>query len=208
MKNILNPKILAITTIITTIIGFILSIILSVLNIPLYLHISQIIRVIGDFVLYGNLYIIIYLLIILSKKQKNIKLLNTILFINLIIAIIKQILYTTNTYSIVTSIENIPKFQMLFNSISNIIFFILETIIVYGILRKKKMPYKVFMIILVSLTFVGLINTIISIFSYSDMLISSLSLLSTIMGVIKSCSFVLFIYLYGKSINERGKNNE
>lgn len=206
MKKILEPKVLAITTIITTIISFILSIISSATTNPLYSYISLILGDIGSFVLGGSLYIIIYLLIILSKKPKNIKLLNTILFINLIIAtifyLIRQILNITDIYRVATimNIDNIFIFKKFFSLISNILFLVLETLMVYGILRKKILPYKVFTIILVALTFISLIPTIIS---NGNTLLSSFNLLYIIIGIIKSCSFVLFIYLYGKSISER-----
>lgn len=215
MKKILNPKILAITTIITTIIGFILSIISSAITNPLFSYVSLILGDIGSFVFGGSLYIIIYLLIILRKKQKNIKLLNTILFINFIIATLfylaRQILYIKDIYSVATTITNFDNmfiFKMFFSLISNTLFLVLETLMVYGILRKKNLPYKVFTIVLVALTFIGLMPTIISIFSNGNLLLSSFNLLSNIIGIIKSCSFVLFIYLYGKSISERSKNNE
>lgn len=215
MKKILEPKVLATTTIITTIIGFILSIILNVFNTPLYLRVGQIIGDIGSFVFGGSLYIIIYLLIILRKKQKNIKLLNTILFINFIIATLfylaRQILYIKDIYNVATTITNFDNmfiFKMFFSLISNTLFLVLETLMVYGILRKKNLLYKVFTIVLVALTFISLIPTIISIFSNGNILLGSFNLLSTIIGIIKSCSFVLFIYLYGKSISERSKNNE
>lgn len=213
MKKSFNPKILAITTIISTVIGVTLSIILSVINMPLYLRVSQIIGVIGNFILGGGLYIIIYLFIILRKKQKNIKLLNTILFINFIIAtlfyLIRQILYIKNIYNIATiiDIDSIVIFRMFFDLISNTIFLILETLIVYGILTKKKLPYKVFTIILVTLIFAGFIPTVISIFLYNSLVLNLFNLLSFIVATIKSCSFVIFIYLYGKSISERSINN-
>ena len=121
MKKILEPKVLATTTIITTIIGLILSIISSALNNPLYLRTGQIMGNIGSFVFGGSLYIIIYLLIILKKKQKNIKLLNTILFINLIIAtlfyLIRQILNITDIYRVatITNIDNMVMFKIFFS---------------------------------------------------------------------------------------------
>lgn len=215
MKKILTPKTLAITTIITTIIVFILSIISSAFNNPLYLRAGQIMGNIGGFVFGGSLYIIIYLLIILRKKQKNIKLLNTILFINFIIATLfylaRQIIYIKDIYSVATTITNFDNmfiFKMFFSLISNTLFLVIETLMVYGILRKKNLPYKTFMVILVALTFGGFIFTIIYSLLYSDISLNWFNLLSNIIGIIKSCSFVLFIYLYGKSISERSKNNE
>ena len=171
MEKILTPKTLAKTTIITTIIVFILSIISSAINNPLYSYISLILGDIGNFIFGGSLYIVIYLLIILKKNQKNIKLLNTILFINLIIAtlfyLIRQILNITDIYRVatITNIDNMVMFKMFFSLISNMLFLVLETLMVYGILTKKNLPYKVFTIVLVALTFIGLIPTIISIFS-------------------------------------------
>ena len=213
MSKVLDPKKLAITTIITTTISLILSVILNIINIPLYLRLSQAIGTIVNFIIYGNLYIIIYLLIILIKKQKNIKRLNTILLISLIVAIIYQVFYEVyymkNTYGFLSAkISNYDNFMLFFNFISSLLFLTLEIIMVYGILTKKKLPYRIFTIILITLSLIGFISSTYSIFSYSSLLLSSLNLLSAIIGTIKSCSFVLFIYLYGKSIIERSKNNE
>lgn len=209
MKKILNPKALAITTIITSIIGIVLSIILSVQNTPLYLHLSQVVAVIVNFVLYGNLYITIYLFIILTKKQKNVRLLNTILFVSLVIAtilyIIRQLFYIKDIYTIANTLNNTALLINIFNTISSILFFVLETIMVFGILKKKKMSYKIFMLVLVGIILTDLIFTTISIFAYNN---SLLNVFANIVGIVKSSSFVLFIYLYGKSVNERSTSNE
>ena len=213
MKKLLNPKILAITTIVTAILNLILSITLRTTNIPSYFHFNQIISIIISFVLSGNLYITIYLFIILLKKQKNMKLLNIILFINLIVAtvfyVISEIIRVKNISSIITiSSESIFIFKIFLNSLSNIIFLVLETIMVYGIFAKKNLPYKVFTIILLSLNAIWFLLSVISIVSSGMLLLNLVYLLSSIIVIIQSCSFVLFVYLYGKSISERSKNNE
>ena len=213
MKKLLNPKILAITTIVTAILNLILSITLRTTNIPSYFHFNQIINIIISFVLSGNLYITIYLFIILLKKQKNMKLLNIILFINLIVAtvfyVISEIIRVKNISSIITiSSESIFIFKIFLNSLSNIIFLVLETIMAYGIFAKKNLPYKVFTIILLSLNAIWFLLSVISIVSSGMLLLNLVYLLSSIIVIIQSCSFVLFVYLYGKSISERSKNNE
>ena len=213
MKKLLNPKILAITTIVTAILNLILSITLRTTNIPSYFHFNQIISIIISFVLSGNLYITIYLFIILLKKQKNMKLLNIILFINLIVAtvfyVISEIIRVKNISSIITiSSESIFIFKIFFNLLFNIIFLVLETIMVYGIFAKKNLPYKVFTIILLSLNAIWFLLSVISIVSSGMLLLNLVYLLSSIIVIIQSCSFVLFVYLYGKSISERSKNNE
>jgi len=221
MKEILNPRVLAITNIITAIIEVIASIILIVNNNPLNSRIILIIGNILGFVLSGRIYIIVYLIIILKKKQKNIKLLNIILFINFIIAILNclatKIIYIINIYNFGTirSIINIDTFIYF---ILDTLFLILETLMVYGILTKKNLPYKRFTIILIALIFIDAMFGIISIidvmsginssFFYSKLLSSFFNFLSIILVKINSCSFILFMYLYGKSISEKNKNDE
>lgn len=224
LKKIIQPKVLSIITIISTIIGFVLSIIsniifqngLSGLDI-----IGIIVSSLFDLLIYGGLYTIIYLLIILKKKEKNMKILNIILFVNLVIAtiiyIVRQINYINDIYSISLSITSGAKFQIWYGLISNVLFRILEIIIIYGILKKKKMPYKIFMIILIVLSFANIKPFITSVYSYlkystyitySPILLILFNLLAMIIGIINSISFILFIYLYGKSINERSRKNE
>lgn len=218
MNKILNPKLLAKITIITIILGFILSIIS---NIIFY---DTIIDVIIDFVLNiftaPSSYILIYLLIVLNKKEKDMRKLNLALLICIIITsiipMVGQIIMINETYSIDLSVANIANFQMWFNLITSTLHMILEIVMIYGILRKTKMPYKVLMVILIILTFTRIIPFILSSISYinntkylvyNPILIIKFNLLNLINGIICSCSFILFLYLYGKNINERSLKN-
>ncbi|MBR1376750.1 MAG: hypothetical protein IJ565_02945 [Bacilli bacterium] len=224
MKKILKPKTLAIITIATIIIGFAISTISNIVfvsDMPNSIKTTRTLTTIVGFFTNVNLYIIIYLLIILKKKEKNMRTLNLILFIwlivSLIIYIVGQVNYINQIHSISISVSSLGKFQMWFNLISNALFMVLEIIMVYGILNKKKMPYKFLMILLIILTLISLIPFVISSYSYlkyneyityNPYVLITFNFLGTINGIIKSCSFVLFLYLYGKSINERSLKNE
>ena len=166
MNKILKPKTLAIITISTIIIGFAISTISNIVfvsDIPNSIRVTRTLTNIVGFFTNVNLYIIIYLLIILKKKEKNMRTLNLILFIWLIVSLI---IYIVVQISMPTSIISLGKFQLWFNLISNILFMFLEIIMVYGILKKKKMPYKVLMISLIALILISLIPYAISLYQY------------------------------------------
>lgn len=212
MNKILKPKLLAIIAIITSLLSIVLSIIYNVMisnsHIPITTYIIQLFTNI-------NLYIIIYLLVILKKKEKNMRTLNLILLICLVItsllSIVSQVFYINQMYSIPSSMVSISKFKMWFDLINVILFTFLEIVMVYGILNKRKMPYKYLMIVLVFLTFISLVYSFINLGSYIHnkyIVIILVNMINKIIGVIKSCSFILFLYLYGKSINERSLKNE
>ena len=212
MRKILNPKLLSITIIITTIISFILQLLLNIHATPLYLRNIQIFVNIGSFILKGNLYIVIYFLLVLYKKEKNMKTLNLILFINAIISFIAQtagvIIRISQAYSYMSI------FQTCFSILENILFNILEITMIYGIMKKRKMPYKIFAGILITLMLISFVPFVISTYqsinfsehiSYNSIIFNIINITN---GMINSSAFVLFLYLYGKSINERSLKNE
>ena len=215
MKKISNPKLLAKITIITIILGFILSIIS---NIIFYGNHIPIINFIFSLFTSANSYILIYLLVVLNKKEKDMKKLNLGLIICIIITtiifIVRQIISINQIYSIALSVANVSNFQIWFNLITNTLYMILEIVMIYGIMKK---PYKLLMMSLITLSFIKIIPSIISLISYinvtayieyNPILPIILNVLSLINGIICSCSFILFLYLYGKSINERSLKKE
>lgn len=171
-------------------------------------------------------YTIIYLSIIVFVKNKNVKVLNIILLIQFIINIILNFIITLSQIIPLLKIHSmsIPYMSVIQLTLSIIIRIlslispILMLIIVLGIILKKKFPYKVIMIISISLLFTNLIlslsNNFISILSLIRgevflryLPINILSIIASIFSVVYSCSFTLFMYQYGKSISERSRQN-
>lgn len=106
------------------------------------------------------------------------------------------------------------KHTMLFMNVFSIVSLLLSTIhslcmitTTYGIAFKKKLPYKKIMIISIIATIVLLLVTlsllIIPNIGY-NLLNAFVSVISTIGGL----SYILFMYQYGNSINERSKKDE
>ena len=151
-------------------------------------------------------YTIIYLLIILYAKKKNMKLLNIILIINFVIHGIINLIQILNKISILNNIN-------LFNFIPNIcsiIQSIIGAIIVLGIVLKKKLPYKILTTISIGLIFITLIISLFNLIklNYPILFINSIYFLQIIFTNIGTFLFVIFIYKYAISISKRSENNE
>ncbi len=77
----------------------------------------------------------------------------------------------------------------------------------YGITLKKKLPYKNIMVISIITTIISVLITLSLLFvPYSSY--SLLNAFMTIISTIGGLSFILFMYQYGNSINERNRKNE
>ena len=222
MDKILKPKVLAIITIVMIILSFILSTIttfIANINSPSNLLPALISNTIFNIFTSTNTYILIYFIIVLLIKQKNMKAINIFLFISIIITFIiyfiRQV-YTFFTYQIINAdinpIINLFKFQIMLYLILNTIFVIIEAIMLLGIIIKKKMNYKVLMIILIIISLIGsVVPFLVSTFTYfvsggaflPIIITITINFINMLLTIIKTICFILFIYLYGKSINER-----
>lgn len=118
-------------------------------------------------------------------------------------------------YSAIGSIElSTYKSTILFINVFGIISLLLVTInslcqitTTYGIALKKKLPYKKIMIVAITTIIILVLATLSLLFvpySSYNLLNAFMSIISTIGGL----SFILFMYQYGNSINERSKNDE
>ena len=222
MDKILKPKVLAIITIVMIILSFILSTIttfIANINSPSNLLPALISNTIFNIFTSTNTYILIYFIIVLLIKQKNMKAINIFLFVSIIITFIiyfiRQV-YTFFTYQTINAdinpIINLFKFQIMLYLILNTIFVILEAIMLFGIIIKKKMNYKVLMIILIIISLIGsIVPFLVSTFTYfvsggaflPIIITITINFINMLLTIIKTICFILFIYLYGKSINER-----
>ena len=216
MKKLLNPKIFAIITIITSIICLLLSIFLNIFNNPEYLRLTAVLRNLISFVIYGNLFIIIYLIFFLIVKNKNSKVLNILLLITLVISTVFGLFYGTissiykyitfaHAYNRLFLIINI--FITIFNILTVTVLKVLEILLVFGILTKKKLPYTIFTIIMLVITIINSFISIITIIPYLRLLLSFINLFATIISLIYSCSFILFLYSSVKNISDNNNNN-
>lgn len=188
IKNIFKPKVLATITIVS---------IIMYLGISIYLQ--HILFPIIQGILYGYVYIIVYLSVILFAKKKNIKVLNIILLINLIMALFM--------YFFTDTIVKINIF---------LLYYLLIAIIALGILLKKKIPYKPIMISSIGILITCFLLTIYELsfgkwfYTGNDTLNVYLIIyyLAEIFKSVGLCSFTIFMYQYGKSISERSNYNE
>ena len=194
LKKVIQPKILAMITIISFVIGSIF----SCWGVNIFTTISR-----GIFL--GYFYIMIYLLIILFVKNKNIRKLNLVMIIQLIIALIFGL------------------FVIGKSPILNAILYAILLIMIIGIYLHKKLPYKILMIISLCvlcieiitigrLFIVGSFGTLgiqkIIYIKGSNIVYSVGILIEKIICSIGLCSLTVFMYQYGKSINQRCDKNE
>lgn len=167
LEKLINPKKLGIIAIICFIIYY-LYLISHMIYYTFYLILNPITYLIG------------YLIVVLFIKNKNMKLINSVLMIVLIL------------FTIISSLQ---PFMMISSIILNksdlciIGVYLLLAITTFGIIRKKKWPYHIFMYIELTLIAIEILGSFTSILN--------LFFLSYNIGYI---AFILFMYLYGKSI--------
>ena len=209
MNKVLKPKILAITCIISSIIYILFSFIYQ--SQPFFLGYNQyneIITIFGSLlfhlIMISTIYTIVYLYIVFNKKEKNMDMLNLLLLINYILAFI---------FYIIIMISN-----KTFN-IFSILLSLLFVIIISGIYTKKERPYKILTISALGISIIYLISDFIQTINLllngkieGNSTLAILFLLIYFIGkvcqIVAMCSFALFLYLYGKNINERKEKNE
>lgn len=204
-KKIFQPKVLAIITIISMAIYI-------VLNMWSGLYISGsngLISTLIGILLSANLYVIIYLLIILLAKRKNIRVLNILLIVLLSINLVSSLLGFGNIFSIGGGLFTIL-------NILSILPYALVLFMTIGIFFKKKIPYKLIMISAICLLII-----VLGLFLYQMLStkwlysgngsLSTYLLFSMLVKVFNSigwCSFIFFMYQYGNSISKRSEKNE
>lgn len=122
---------------------------------------------------------------------------------------------TNIAYSTLGTIElSTYKYTIIFVNVFSIIFLLLfiinslcEIMTTYGITLKKKLPYKKIMVISIITNIISILITLSLLFvPYSGY--SLLNAFMTIISTIGGLSFILFMYQYGNSINERNRKNE
>lgn len=182
LKKLQNPKILGQITIIC-------------FSIMLILYIKAIDRnfiyILISLILTPLSYIIIYLLLIIFKKKKNIRTLNIFLAIVLTILIILSLTILRH-FNIIWFMHN----QSLISIICFLILYSLLITTIFGIIYKKKWPYNIFMYVQLTLITINVLGS----FNY----IFNLPFLLYHIGII---SFIVFLYMYGKSIEKGAKDN-
>lgn len=205
LKKIFQPKVLAIITIVSMAINVFISI---VNNTIIGGGWAFVINLLGN-IINGHTYIIIYLLIILFAKTKNIRKLNLVMIVQLSIALIFVILGNSIRANVVFELNNIL----------NIVPYGILLIMAIGIHFRKETFYKPLMILsiivlMIQLLFVGrlfIIGTFASptiLYVGNNMFYNIISLLIKTIGNIGLCSFIIFMYQYGKSISQRSGKNE
>lgn len=204
IQKIFQPKVLAIITIISMIIYIVISFLNSISS----GGVNGLVGTLPVMLLGGYLYIIIYLLIILLSQKKNIRKLNLIMIIQLSIALIISLIGYGNTYGIGGNLGQVL-------NISTILLYALVLFTIIGIYLKKKIPYK-----LIMSSAIGLLVIVLVVFFYQlsstkwlysgNGSFSSYLLLTMLLKIFSSigwCSFIFFMYQYGKSI-ERSLKSE
>lgn len=203
LKKMFQPKVLAIITIVSMII----SACISIVNSTIIGGGSGFVGTLIGNILNGYVYIIIYLLIILLTKKKNIRRLNLIMIVQLSIALILVVF------------SNIVANVFELNHILNIVPYAILLIMAIGVHFHKETLYKPLMILsIIVLTiqflFVGrlfIVGTFASptiLYVGNKIFYNIISLFVHTIGNIGLCSFTIFMYQYGNSISQRSNKNE
>lgn len=196
LKKYYEKETLANITIILCILSLMLTILTYRLSLPSILNV----------LINGTIFTIIYLVLIMDKNCKSAKTLNIILFINYILAVIigtiSKIKYIKMFFENTYTIPYYNRVTFIFDSIFDIIPYILIAIMIYGILSKKQMPYKIFMYILVSIFAINqLENLYVLIFETGFSLYYMLHyLIIGLLNTIKVCAFVSFLNIYREDL--------
>lgn len=198
-------------------------------SISLFFNISNSISIIKSIkdiaylsdIILGLLYqisLIIYLLFIMLSKDKNLNKINLIFLVVLVICSI-----FTFMPKIISTIRGVfDTFWLLFHDFKSsiIIFiqlvntflsFVLRLCLIitsYGIVKKKKMPYKSIMIVSLVFNLIIFVTNIVLLFVYKKYYITLQleNLLHLLLSILQPCCFTIFMYLYAININEIDKN--
>ena len=185
LKKILQPKTLAIIIIVS----------MAIYSVVTISRGYAVVFSLLSLLLNPSFYIMIYLLIILLAKRKNVKNLNLLLIIFLSIYLVLGLLsLIMGGFGVVEILTFLTYSLLLF--------------MVIGIFIKKKLPYKLIMISDVCLLIIQVIVILCKLLPYGDAYLLLRYLFAYFSYIIGFCSFILFIYKYGNSINQRSGNNE
>lgn len=145
-------------------------------------------------ILFGRLFLILYLGIVLFKKSKNMKILNIIAIIQLVIFGFNELIQVFDTFNYYGNILSVWYICFYFISIVIMIYLMINIIL------KKKINYTLYSLIAGIMLMIVLV---VNVFNRPTLLSN------TIYNILESISYLtilIFIYSYGISINKRSVN--
>lgn len=145
-------------------------------------------------ILFGRLFLILYLGIVLFKKSKNMKILNIIAIIQLVIFGFNELIQVFDTFNYYGNILSVWYICFYFISIAIMIYLMINIIL------KKKINYTLYSLIAGIMLMIVLV---VNVFNRPTLLSN------TIYNILESISYLtilIFIYSYGISINKRSVN--
>ncbi len=210
-----KPKTLIITCLITTI-GLTIYMFFGNIDLIDISNFETLTHFIYQYLISGcSIVLMLYCIFVLLKKA-NMKILNSILLISILIKIIYEVCYII--FSFINTgivIDEVGYILSILLSISLITILLTQTInayMIHGILKKKNIPYKKITHIAITLIlifiFIQVVGSIKLLWNTQHIFYGVMSnVLYYIIIIINTCSFTLFLYQYGNSI-KGGIENE
>ncbi|MDD4376225.1 MAG: hypothetical protein PHR25_05525 [Clostridia bacterium] len=181
--NKLNPKLILIVLLVCCILSMTINIYFNNIYSPLVSLVN------------GSFYMFVYATLILIGKKLNIKILNTLLLVQLVVIFILSVISTLNGKIWIDSGFFLP----VESSLVYIALVVLMLINITSIITKKAIPYKT-LLLLYTLT--------ISLLIFESIILNKVFKWYSVMNSIFFLPLSIYLYQYGSNINRKKENNE